>query len=483
MKLNQMFPVRLLGFGLYWAWLFLVTVSPSPAFGVVECLGLPFELVELAMRLAFVCLFFFLWKKLETSKGRNMLIAACAIGGPLSTIAVVLVDGTAFIAPAAFLIALVDASIFILWLCFFGHMRVGETALYMSLSYCIGGIICLFVQMTPSQTCTAIAAILPVASAMMFHLSNKYYSVEAEKPELFEATELETSSADDGENYRYLLRLAIALGLCAFSFGTTSSSLFYGSVESLLPGPLVESACCIVLAAICGIIMFVTKQQQDLYLLYKFVPIVLVAGLMLLGTGNAVVTTAGTSLVNLGYLMFEITALNDFCTAAKSRHRSLVRTFGSARIAITVGLLAGWVTTAGVHGFGFNGSSLAVCCALSILGIVVASTIVFTAKEVFQARNVATDQVKLEHAEDFAKSAEELFQESLAAFAERYKLSPRETEIAEQLLRGRTVSYISEQLFIAPGTVKTHMHKIYSKLGIHNKMELLDAFEEIKSKR
>ena len=239
----------------------------------------------------------------------------------------------------------------------------------------------------------------------------------------------------------------------------------------------------IILLAICGIIMFVTKQQQDLYLLYKFVPIVLVAGLMLLGTGNAVVTTAGTSLVNLGYLMFEITALNDFCTAAKSRHRSLVRTFGSARIAITVGLLAGWVTTAGVHGFGFNGSSLAVCCALSILGIVVASTIVFTAKEVFQARNVATDQVKLEHAEDFAKSAEELFQESLAAFAERYKLSPRETEIAEQLLRGRTVSYISEQLFIAPGTVKTHMHKIYSKLGIHNKMELLDAFEEIKSKR
>ncbi len=478
-----MFPVRLLGFGLYWAWLFLVTVSPSPAFGAVECFGLPFELAELAMRLAFVCLFFFFWKKLETSKGRNMLIAACAIGGPLSTVAVVLVNGTAFIAPVAFLIAFVDASIFILWLCFFGHMRVGETALYMSLSYCIGGIVCLLVQMAPSQTCTAIAAILPVASALMFHLSNKYYSAEAEKPELFETTDLEASLTDDGENYRYLLRLAIALGLCAFSFGTTSSSLFYGSAESLLPGPLVESACCIVLAAICGIIMFVTKQQQDLYLLYKFVPIVLVAGLMFLGTSNAVVTTAGTSLVNLGYLMFEITALNDFCTAAKSRNRSLVRTFSSARIAITIGLLAGWVITACVHGFGFNGSSLAVCCALSILGIVVASTIVFTAKEVFQARNVATDQVKLEHAEDFAKSAEELFQESLAAFAERYKLSPRETEIAEQLLRGRTVSYISEQLFIAPGTVKTHMHKIYSKLEIHNKMELLDAFEEVKSER
>lgn len=478
MKPNQMFPIRLLGFGLYWAWLFLVTVSPSPTFGALECFGQPFELAELALRLGFVCLFFFLWKKLETSKGRLFLIVACAVGGPLSTVAIELSAGTVFIAGVIVLVALVDASIFIMWLCFFGHMRVGETALYMALSYCIGGVICLLVQLAPEQACVLAAAVLPMASTAMFYLSNKYYAVEAEKPELFESDELEDAQNDKGD-YRYLLRLAVALGLCAYAFSSTSASLYFGNLSSLLPGPLVESAFCIVLAAVCGIIMFVTKQKEDLYLLYKAVPLTLVLGLLIMQAQGSIVPTTGVSLANLGYLMFEITALNDFCTAAQSRRGSLVRTFCSARIAITTGLLGGWVVNACIHSFGFNGSSLAVCCAISILGIVVASTIAFTDKEIFEARNVASDQVKIEHAEDLANNAEDLFNRNLSQFAERYKLSARETEIAEQILRGRTINYIAEQLYIAPGTVKTHMHNIYSKLDIHNKMELLDAFEEI----
>ena len=478
MKLNQMFPIRLLGFGLYWAWLFLVTVSPSPTFGALECFGQPFELTELALRLAFVCLFFFLWKRLETSKGRMFLLIACAVGGPLSTTAVAFPGSTVLITGIVILVALVDASLFIMWLCFFGHMRVGETALYMALSYFIGGIVCLLVQLAPEQTSIVVAAILPLASATMFYLSNKYYAVQAEKPELFES-DVEDNSQDNKDNYRYLLKLAVALGLYAYAFSSTSASLYFGSLSSLLPGSLIESVCCIVLAAVCGVIMFVTKQKEDLYLLYRAVPLTFALGLVIMQAQGSLVPTAGVSLINLGYLMFEITALNDFCTAAQSRRGSLVRTFCSARIAITTGLLGGWIVNVCIHGFGFNGSSLAVCCAISILGIVIASTIVFTDKEIFEARNVASDQVKIEQAEDLANNAEDLFNRNLSQFAERYKLSARETEIAEQLLRGRTINYIAKQLYIAPGTVKTHMHNIYSKLDIHNKMELLDAFEQI----
>ena len=50
-------------------------------------------------------------------------------------------------------------------------------------------------------------------------------------------------------------------------------------------------------------------------------------------------------------------------------------------------------------------------------------------------------------------------------------------------MHGRTVNYISEQLFIAPGTVKTHMHNMYSKVGVHSKMGLLDVFDEFRSKQ
>lgn len=56
----------------------------------------------------------------------------------------------------------------------------------------------------------------------------------------------------------------------------------------------------------------------------------------------------------------------------------------------------------------------------------------------------------------------------------------RETEIAELVLRGRNAAYIADQLCLAPGTVKTHTHNMYAKVGVHSRMEFLDAFEAMR---
>ena len=50
-------------------------------------------------------------------------------------------------------------------------------------------------------------------------------------------------------------------------------------------------------------------------------------------------------------------------------------------------------------------------------------------------------------------------------------------EVLDLLVKGRNTQYISDQLFIAQGTAKTHIYNIYRKIGIHTKMELLDAFD------
>ena len=49
--------------------------------------------------------------------------------GPVATVLLLVADGAAGIGATA-LLACVDAATFMLWLCFFGHMKVGETALY-----------------------------------------------------------------------------------------------------------------------------------------------------------------------------------------------------------------------------------------------------------------------------------------------------------------------------------------------------------------
>jgi DNA-binding NarL/FixJ family response regulator len=51
-------------------------------------------------------------------------------------------------------------------------------------------------------------------------------------------------------------------------------------------------------------------------------------------------------------------------------------------------------------------------------------------------------------------------------------LTPREIEIVRMVLKGLGNREIGEALFISEGTVKTHLHSIYEKLGLKGRMQL-----------
>ncbi len=58
--------------------------------------------------------------------------------------------------------------------------------------------------------------------------------------------------------------------------------------------------------------------------------------------------------------------------------------------------------------------------------------------------------------------------------AARFRLTAREAEVLELLARGNTVPAIAESLVISTGTVQTHCKRLYAKMGIHKKQELID---------
>jgi DNA-binding NarL/FixJ family response regulator len=53
------------------------------------------------------------------------------------------------------------------------------------------------------------------------------------------------------------------------------------------------------------------------------------------------------------------------------------------------------------------------------------------------------------------------------------RLTPRETEILEQMAKGRTPDEIATQLGMSPNTLRTHTQNVLTKLGVHSKMEAL----------
>lgn len=62
-------------------------------------------------------------------------------------------------------------------------------------------------------------------------------------------------------------------------------------------------------------------------------------------------------------------------------------------------------------------------------------------------------------------------------FARAQGLSNRETEVVLLLLEGRSLRYIQNELYISEGTARTHVKRIYAKLGVHSKQELIDYFK------
>ena len=54
-------------------------------------------------------------------------------------------------------------------------------------------------------------------------------------------------------------------------------------------------------------------------------------------------------------------------------------------------------------------------------------------------------------------------------------LTPRETEVLMRLVDGDSVALVARQLFMSESTVKTHVGKVYEKLGAHNRASAIMA--------
>ena len=92
-----------------------------------------------------------------------------------------------------------------------------------------------------------------------------------------------------------------------------------------------------------------------------------------------------------------------------------------------------------------------------------------------------TDAAKLEKRDHARSSDAPNYQDRLSKQAalvrQHYRLSARETEVMELIARGNTVARIAEQLVVSENTIRTHSKRIYAKLDIHKKQELVDLLE------
>ena len=67
--------------------------------------------------------------------------------------------------------------------------------------------------------------------------------------------------------------------------------------------------------------------------------------------------------------------------------------------------------------------------------------------------------------------------ERCAALADQFGLTERETEVLRLLARNKRPREISDVLVVSVATVRSHVHAIYTKTGVHSAAELAKLVE------
>ena len=68
------------------------------------------------------------------------------------------------------------------------------------------------------------------------------------------------------------------------------------------------------------------------------------------------------------------------------------------------------------------------------------------------------------------------------AIARDYGLTNREFDVLVRLAHGRSGAFIAEELTLSENTVKGHTKRLYAKLGVHTRQELIDLAEQYELK-
>lgn len=356
----------------------------------------------------------------------------------------------------------------------------------------------LLICMLPQLFGIIVTMLLPVISVVFLHLTHRMNhgrnTIEnnAAKPDM--NTHCRKGN-DRAEHPVSIIRGSLSLRFAVFIAIYCLAPGFMRSYTSALPfattvgvGEAMFSGVAVVLMtlAVASIVLF---GETKIDLAYKFVVPLMAAGLLLLPFLSAGQETLAAVVIMSGYILLEIYVWASLADSAANVSAPTALVFGLGKSCMNAGLLAG--TFLGLN-FGSSSSMLLVGVLVFIVYLfIVLENVLSPGIGITLSLGQQSEPEQSDHTpesrkvtiEEAAKlNLSEMFNavlnERCSAIAARYGLSNRETEVLEQLARGRSLQAIANDLHVAYSTIKTHTDHIYAKTNVHSRQDLISLLED-----
>jgi DNA-binding CsgD family transcriptional regulator len=272
-------------------------------------------------------------------------------------------------------------------------------------------------------------------------------------------------------------------------------SLFGGSV---LPALVVVGVTFLIMAAF-------LKERFNVALTYRFSLPLMMIGFAVLALFINSHAAMSLFLINMGYEFFDILSWILFAEIARRDKDSVFRVFGLGVAFTFMGMALGYFFGDTLVGLLINDTTQAtgivllcmVALVLVAFLVIPEGTVLHLTGALFTERRLAEKGASDVAAHDAPASDATLgtsgvtgeealgqtsvwprsLEQTCEWVATDYRLTAREGEVLRLLARGRTLAIIARELNIARGTVRTHIERVYAKLGVHKQQELIDLIE------
>lgn len=542
MTIEEQWPaLKLVGFGFYYAWIWVsynsnVLVFPSAASDLPpDTISLTYLVSTLALGVALVLLSLVrpLTRRLV---GSNLLLIAVAVVVGAATVGTYAssslgADANLYLIVSAALTGAGTSVIVLRFGVVYSKAPACEAAMYTAASFVFAAMIYFMAVGLPDPVGMVFTALLPVL-AVVSTLTNPEWSDEGEggRPE------------GPVPLRRFFVRLLVAVAVFSVVVGVSRGfSVPHSSISSLnADGALIIFSTAVV-AGVLFVVVGLLRRQFDVSRLYYPIIIAVAAGILVTpllgGTGF------GSQFITVACNCFVLVIWCLLAYVAYSSRLSPILVFGLGRGASALGTTFGWLAGLEIVRSQGDGSlSLEVISVAMVFALLVVSMLVLNDRLIGDALR-PEERIRGDAAEVPAQGAgsagEAAFADrrgaedrrsaadgegawdggtgrsgasemgevgemggagaSLAdgspggaaagerrsgpyrmrcdAVAEHYGLSPRERDVFDLLVRGRSIDYIAQNLTISFNTAKSHIRHIYVKTDVHSRQELIDLID------
>lgn len=462
----------IVGFALCWAWIdtVLVGLPFATSLAAHTVLGELAPMVSVLLCIIAYALCYrrptLAWRA-NRRKTQWVVAAGAAAGTALVNLRLPSATGVAIIIGLV-LVGIAMALIVLMWADDYHAAGAGRDYIWVAGSIALSFPLYLFTAELADWLRVVTVSALPLASCALLRSHGPKELASAERNPLWAR-----SSAGGPKETVTVLGFSGSLAFWFFSFGFVFGIMQHFSPAGDLPSPVLmdfqqsgRAAAAVVFFI--GLYAFSWKPHTA----YRVSTVIVLGALVLLPMLGSNSTFAAGFIAHTAYGFFECMTWAIIFETMRCRHCSAGTAAGAARLLSALGLLAGTVLIILARDlFSANALQMQSILSSAVCLLVVSVMMVLGSDSDANVWAMMKAGARQRGPEDAASGP-------LVAATSRVGascgLTEREIEILCLLAQGRTSPYISKELLIGVNTVNTHKRRIYQKLGVHNKQELID---------